>query len=210
MAQVTIGSSFKYGSQLHTVWDALKQKLSKADPPEQVGDSQIAPPLGASIPAYDPSFEKVMYSLEDRDAQLEDFLSGPFPVFDQVLTEDFTSSTTFVTLGGPIVTARLPKGAAIVHGGGTLQATVAASTLQIGLFIDGVQFQNTMAVLNIPNNAAAQGDPVWVTGGSTYLVSGLSPGDHTFELRYRSVTGTGANFSNRFLQVSPLKGTTTT
>lgn len=174
MTQVTAGGGFRYPSNVPTVMRPWKDSL---------GDQ----------------YDNVVALLEDRDRALEDYFRSMAPVFDQVLTEEGTSSTTPVTLSGPSVTARLPRGTAIVQAGGTLEAFGGTRQPQILLFIDGVQYQNLVAILN--NQTA---NALWITGGSSYLISGLSAGDHIFDLRYKVPEGTPVAFSNRFIQVTPI------
>lgn len=175
MTQVNAGTGFRYPSDLPTVLSPWQEKL---------GDE----------------FESVVARLDDRDRALENYTDIQ-PVFDQVLAEEGTTSTTAADLGtvGPVVTVKLPRGSAIVHAGGTIESTTGGQQPQILLFIDGVQFQNLVAILN---NQTANG--IWITGGSTYLITGLSVDAHEFKLKYKNPTGTQVFFSNRFLQVTPV------
>lgn len=133
------------------------------------------------------------------------------PVYTaQIATTESTSSTTYTDLAtpGPTVTATVGQS-------GNAQVTINSyvgipgatggtqSAGFVGIYIDGslaydkiIYFSNSVVGTTAVGMAASQ--------SAVYTFTGLSPGQHTFEMKY-VMTGPGSvNFGERVLQVRPI------
>jgi hypothetical protein len=118
---------------------------------------------------------------------------------DEVATTEATSSTSLTDLAtvGPEVTVDVgPTGKVIVAHTAFIGLNAGGMTGFAAVMIDGV-----FAVSTGVSTQTAQ--PIAASAGGTRLVEGLSPGSHTFRMKY-SVTSGSANFSNRGLVVQPV------
>ncbi len=142
-------------------------------------------------------------------------MSEILPVYEspEVATEQYTTSTTYTDLAtaGPSVTATIGAlGTALVNVNSYIATPGAASAVNsrcVGVSIDGgaptgVLDDILIASISTPVGAAVG---IAVNQSAQAYISGLSPGQHTFEMKYRS-NGSGGNcgFASRFLQVRPL------
>jgi hypothetical protein len=187
MAQQSAGIGFHYPSDIRAALASWREKF--ADKLRGSSDFDVA----------------IMH-LADRDRALEDHFTAALPTFDQVLTEEGTTSTSFTDLAtvGPSVTAKLPRGRCVVTVGAYVTATVTNQTAVVGLYVDGGYFSD-MVLLG--NNAGGGG--VGASLSATFLfgeAEGLTPGTHTFELKYlQSLAGPDeGRFAGRFLLVQPV------
>jgi hypothetical protein len=123
----------------------------------------------------------------------------PAPGAASDATAGTTSSGTFGDLSGagagPSVTANLPAGRALVVLTAAIDAPGGPSggTGAMGFSVDGAAPEATRVLA---------ADRIELQASATYLVTGLSPGSHTFTAKYRTSAGT-ATFSNRQLVVVP-------
>lgn len=118
--------------------------------------------------------------------------------FDQEVATGSTDSTTAVDLGGPAVTVNVgPTGNVVVTAGAYI-GIGATQTASVSLWIDGVSSGSVLGASN--SNASG------IAGSyqNSRLYSGLEPGPHLFELRYRVLSGPAADFSSRTLLVQPV------
>lgn len=146
------------------------------------------------------AFDAAALRLADRDRALEDFLSTTTPQFDQVDTEESTTSTTDTDLAtvGPTCVVRLPRGRCLVHAGAYVTSTVTNQTAVVSLFIDGVFRAD---VVNLGNNT---GGSIAASLSASFMFNDLTPGTHTFQLKYLSSDGNTVRFDARFLLVDPV------
>jgi hypothetical protein len=118
---------------------------------------------------------------------------------DDVDTSESTSSSSYADLAtsGPQATADVgPSGVALVHATAFVELGAGAMTASVAVF-DGASQGPEMAL------STQTADPIGATISQTRLVTGLSPGSHTFKLRYK-VSASSANFGNRTLVVQPI------
>jgi hypothetical protein len=156
-------------------------------------------------------YERRLIALErtPQIPQITTFAAGP--VFDQVIEFESTTSTTYTDLAtpGPEVTVVVGQsGRVIVTAGAYIVSTVDNQTVDVALSIDGGTAVFWAAVENLTGGAIGgsfshselleHGQP-WVGALD------LSPGEHTFRLKYRqSLAGPNqGHFDLRFLQVQP-------
>jgi hypothetical protein len=116
-------------------------------------------------------------------------------VASTVAGQQQTNNTGYAALpGGPSVTAAITaSGAAMVTITGAVTPTN-GNTAFIGVSVDGGNASDTQS-LAVDTN--------FVQASATYLITGLSAGNHTFAARYRVSGGGNAQFSNRGLIVIP-------
>jgi hypothetical protein len=118
-------------------------------------------------------------------------------VIDEIDTQITVTSTTDVSSGGP-------SQAAVIGASGAVELTISAyialgqsnTTGGVSLYIDG-------GFALAPLALSSQGVPIAANCSTTRLITGLSPGNHTFELRYKTSTGS-TSFAGRTLSVTPL------
>lgn len=122
-----------------------------------------------------------------------------------------TSATTWTTLtGGPSVTATIgPSGMAKVIFSVYAQApysndaSVGVGQASVGVGIDGAAPASGEVYLSVEGPFAAF--PIGQSAEVSQLVSGLSPGSHTFELWYETYPNpSSSSFGQRVLIVEPL------
>lgn len=107
------------------------------------------------------------------------------------------TSTSAVSAGGPSVTTTVgASGVVAVTAAAFIGTTAAGLTGDAIVFVDGVASTASIGV------SAAAGATA-VSASNTRQISGLTPGSHTFELRYQTSAGT-TNFSARTLTVQPI------
>jgi hypothetical protein len=118
-----------------------------------------------------------------------------------VATSEFTTeSATYIDLSafGPAVTVTVPSSGNVLV---TLTAFM-SNTANAGGYM-GFQVETTEATdatsLHFEGTSAGQG----FQGSATYVVSGLTPGSHTFTAKYRASAGV-ETFANRTIIVIPL------
>lgn len=124
-----------------------------------------------------------------------------------ILDNESTSSTAYVDLDtpGPSVTAAIrPSGAAMVTVGACIEVPAASEASEsvgiVGVFMDGELMGGDALIFSNTGRARANSGFVTLDG----FPSGLSPGCHTFELKYKIVGRGAANFAQRTLRVTPL------
>ena len=120
---------------------------------------------------------------------------------ETVATSEFTTeSATYIDLSafGPAVTVTVPSSGNVLV---TLTAFM-SNTANAGGYM-GFQVETTEATdatsLHFEGTSAGQG----FQGSATYVVSGLTPGSHTFTAKYRASAGV-ETFANRTIIVIPL------
>lgn len=129
------------------------------------------------------------------------------PQSKDVGTELTTSSTTFVTLGGPAVSVSVgPSGRALVVPSAVVGIDGGASSSYwqgiVGVQVDGAG--TTLELVQVSENPVSGSvNPLQVTGTNAYLWSGLSEGSHTFRCLYRSTNGQAVHFTVNSLFVIP-------
>lgn len=129
------------------------------------------------------------------------------PVEASLATELTTSSTSWVDLGGPSVTATVgPSGNALVSLGAIIGIDGGASTQpwmgQMSVTVDGTVSSIRPVSMSVsPINGVVPG--IQSTGSNTLLLSGLAPGTHTFTAVYRAPYGQPVHFSNPSIVVIP-------
>jgi hypothetical protein len=135
------------------------------------------------------------------------------PLYEaNVLTTESTSSTSYTDLAtpGPIVTAVIGmSGQALVTvnsyigvpGGAGVQSAGFA-----GVSIDGTAPASPLDECLYLSVSAAAAVGIATNCSCQVVVTGLSPGSHTFEMKYKMAGPGAVNFDERFLQVRPLKG----
>jgi len=175
MSQTNANAGFRYPSEVHIALEPWRSKL------------------GAD-------FDRVAALLLDRDRALEDHLASAVPGFEQILTEESTTSMTDTDLAtvGPTVEVKLPRGRCIVTGGALVTSTATGQTAAASLFIDGV-FNQDLVLLG--NNS---GGSLSASLSATFLFNDLDPGTHTFQIKYLSSNGVTVRFAARFLLVQPI------
>lgn len=184
MAQSNIGTGFQYATDLTTVLDPWRPKLGN-------------------------HFDSVVALLTDRERSFEQYLESAIPAFDYVFTEESTTSTvdTDLATNGPEVTLKLPRGRALISGGAFTTSTVNNQTAFVALWIDGAFYQDIALLSN------ATGGSIGASVFGTFAIpdpthpslpNGLSPGVHTFKLRYLGSDGNTVRFGSRSLLVQPI------
>jgi hypothetical protein len=120
-----------------------------------------------------------------------------------------TSSTSYVADPNmPALTATIAaSGKALVTASSYIgipgSTGVAQSAGLVGLFVDGsLSYSGLLYLSNTVVGATAVG--IASSQSAAFIASGLSPGQHTFELRFEIVGPSTVNFSNRHLQVQPI------
>lgn len=99
---------------------------------------------------------------------------------------------------GPSVTVTIGKsGKAKVEASAYIATQAANVTGTGGLFLDGSLY---LDVINAGDTAGI----ITTNSSSTRIISGLSAGSHTFDLRYKSSASAGVQFAARSLVVTPL------
>lgn len=184
MAQTNIGTGFQYPSDLTSVLRPWEDKLKD-------------------------EFNPVVALLTDRERALEQYFESAIPAFDYVFTEESTTSTvdTDLATNGPEVTLKLPRGRALISGGAFTTSTVNNQTAFVALWIDGVHYQDIALLSNgTGGSIGASIFGVLAIPDSTHptLPNGLSPGSHTFKLRYLGSDGNTVRFGSRSLLVQPI------
>lgn len=119
---------------------------------------------------------------------------------EEVAATEATSSTSYVDLStvGPSVDVTVgPSGRVLIDQSAFIGLSTGAMTAYAGTHIDGVLGPG---VLGLSTQTA---DPIATTVSGRRLVTGLTPGVHTFTMKYK-VTSDSANYSNRVLTVQPL------
>ena len=139
------------------------------------------------------------------------------PVYQNVVaaTEGTSSASyTDLTTAGPSVTVTIgASGMAQIFIGSYIGVT-AVQNAQAGGFVgvatDGVDPVGGIGLDELLYFAMSTANVVPSCTGiassqsGIYVVSGLSPGTHTFKMRYKAAGGGTSNFSSRFIQVRPL------
>lgn len=148
------------------------------------------------------------------DATTQKFHRVSPPQTDSVPTELNTASTSFVTIGGPQVTATvgeagsalvIPSSVVGIDGG----SGVPNSPWQgfVGVMRDGA-LTSAKALIGVSVNVLSISGtdyvlPIQQTATNPYLWTGLAQGSHTFRCVYRSVFGQAIHFSANSLVVIP-------
>ena len=139
----------------------------------------------------------------DYGLQVTDTLGNSeeiLPAVEQFVAADINvTSTSYVSDGGPSVTAVVgASGKVKVEASSFVSSNAASNGAWVGLFIDGT--------LNLDlTEVDSAGGQITTSFAFNGIVTGLSSGSHTFELRYKqSVGGSSADFSRRSLTVTPL------
>ncbi|MBF6557024.1 MAG: hypothetical protein IVW52_12825 [Acidimicrobiales bacterium] len=118
-----------------------------------------------------------------------------------ILTSEGTSSGTPTNLAtvGPTLTAHVgASGSALVLLGANIQAT-SGGAAEMWVAIDGTVQSNPSAQLSTPASVVSAS----CMGGA--VVTGIAPGDHTFQAKYQVGAGPGpATFFDRWLIVQPI------
>lgn len=135
------------------------------------------------------------------------------PIYQQgVTTSQSTSSTSYVDLAtaGPLVTATVASsGMALLTTNSYMGVTgviAAQSGGFVGISIDGgapTGFLDELLYFAVSSPSAGA---VGIAGNQSaqVVVTSLSPGTHTFEMKYKTVGGSSVTYGNRFLQVRPI------
>jgi len=120
---------------------------------------------------------------------------GGGAAFVTVGGQNQTNSTTYATLpGGPAVTTTIgASGNALVTVTASITPTSGNSAI-MGFSIDAAAATDTQSL---------EADTNPMQASATYLVTGLTPGSHTFTAKYRVSGGMNAQFANRSLIVIP-------
>ena len=156
----------------------------------------------ADIP-LPPDLATVLADYERRLRALETaprLQNSQFPWPSDTINDTFnTSSTTPVDstpTAGPTVVATVSNtGRVLVTASVFIGLNTTGQTGSVMLFIDG---SFAMQIVALSNNASA-----FAANVSSYRsISGLTPGSHTFTLKYQTSTG-NVNFSGRTLVVQP-------
>ena len=126
--------------------------------------------------------------------------NSAFPWPSDTINDTFnTSSTTAVDstpVAGPTVVATITNtGRVLVMASVFIGLNTTAQTGSVDLYIDGSYYVQIVA---LSNNASA----IAANVSSYRSIPNLTPGDHTFTLKYRTSTG-NTNFSGRTLVVQP-------
>jgi hypothetical protein len=122
---------------------------------------------------------------------------GTTPAFQTIGGQVQTNSTAYTDLGaaGPSVTAAIgASGIAMVTITGGITPTN-GNTAFMGVSIDNGAASDTRSL---------QVDTNFMQASATFIVNGLSAGNHTFAARYRVSSGGNAQFVNRGLIVVPM------
>lgn len=145
-------------------------------------------------------FEQVIADLTERERLLEDW-TDIVPVFDQIIIEESTTSTTPVDLAtvGPTVTVKLPRGKCTITNGAFITSPVTNQSVYTELYMDGA-FLQTGVILG--NNT---GGGVSASLSHTSYFDNLDPGEHTFQVKYaQTLPGNPGFWDARFLLVDPV------
>ena len=118
-----------------------------------------------------------------------------------VTTFETTTSTSYADLAtpGPEVTVTIgPSGRVFLQGGAFAYVSDTNLTADIGLSVDGAA---AIPVAALENNFGGSGGTSPAFGR---LIENLTPGEHTFRLRYLSSSGVQVGFEARWLVALPL------
>jgi hypothetical protein len=113
-----------------------------------------------------------------------------------------TTNTTFTALGGPVVTSSISaSGKALVmisalSESGSADVNCLMSFLSTGTGGEATAGDDTSIRLSERSNP--------IRAGATYLVTGLTAGNHTFSARYRASGTTTCTWTDRNIIVIPL------
>lgn len=100
-----------------------------------------------------------------------------------------TSSATFVVIPQMTLTMILAGGDVLIHFTGSFSCQE-GDTLQIALFVDGVQAAGTLRQLSFNvTGLLGVGGTAGLTGAVQFIATGLT-GSHTFDCRWLAVSGT--------------------
>jgi hypothetical protein len=122
---------------------------------------------------------------------------GVAPAFTTVAATVMTNSTSYASLGGgsPSVTATIgASGSALV----TITAAITPTNgnlAYIGVSVDNGNASDTQALVSDTN---------FLQASASYVITGLSAGNHTFAARYKVSGGGMASFANRSIIVTPM------
>jgi hypothetical protein len=105
-----------------------------------------------------------------------------------------TGSTTYVLMTGMSVTLNTGGGDVLVHFTTTIQTSANGADADIGLFVDGTHYFAVRNHTKDSNDTDAM--------NLSYLVTGLSAGSHTFQIRWRVNTGTVLQSASTWAQYS--------
>ncbi len=142
------------------------------------------------------------YGIAVFDAATGDYEVVAYEYFACITASESTTSTTPTDLTTPGPSVTVPVGAS-----GAVEVTMAAcidvssgsSAAGIAyLFVDGV------GAANLPNITVGNVNGVLANVSLLVRVSGLSEGDHVFEMKYESADGSIVTFANRTLSVRPI------
>jgi hypothetical protein len=132
------------------------------------------------------------------------------PIYEaNVLTGQSTTSTTYTDLAtaGPLVSAIIgTSGQALL----TVNSYVGISGVAgaqsagfVGIYIDGVLWYDELLYFSVSNPGTTTVGMA-ANQSAQVVVTGLTPGSHTFEMKYKTVGGSTVTFGSRFLQVRPI------
>jgi hypothetical protein len=130
--------------------------------------------------------------------QIVNVLRSLTPVAEDIDDTDSTSSLSYVNLAhvGPTVTVDVGEtGRVLATASAFIGLDNTGMTAAVSIFVDGVGTAGALALSNQTALLAA-------SCCSTQVIEGLTPGPHTFQMRYKVTSGTG-NFSSRTLLVQP-------
>lgn len=145
-------------------------------------------------------YDRVVADLTERERLLEDW-TDIVPVFDQILVDESTQSTTPVDLStvGPTVTVKLPRGKCTITTGALVYSSVTNQSAYTETWMDGAFLQSGVI---LGNNT---GGSLSVTMSHTSYFDNLDPGEHEFQVKYaQTLPGNDAFFDARFLLIDPV------
>ena len=125
------------------------------------------------------------------------------------------TSTTYVASSGPSVTAtvgasgkvRLDASAYINPATGPVGSSNQETGGVVGLYIDGAFLKDVLSFDTFVNDPGATSILIngYSNSSTIRILTALSAGSHTFELRYKTINATnGCNFAARSLIVTPI------
>lgn len=153
-------------------------------------------PMPADLSSLLADYERRLRALETAPKLQNSEFPWPSVNIDTTFSTSSLTPVASSPTAGPIVTATITDtGRCLVTASAYVGLDSTGQTAFVSLFVDGV---NTVQILGLSNGTSTIAGNVC----SVRQVSNLTPGSHTFELRYYVTTGS-ANFSSRSLIVQP-------